>query len=34
VIIERGKSPVVLTGRGWAPLPSREGLSPSLTGRF
>src|SRR6266481_7297933 len=35
VIIERGKPPVVLTGRGWAPLPSREDLSRSLTaGRF
>jgi hypothetical protein len=35
VIIERGKPPVVLTGRGWAPLPSREDFSPSLTtGRF
>jgi hypothetical protein len=35
VIIERGKPPVVLTGRGWAPLPSREDLSSSLTaGRF
>jgi uncharacterized protein YcbK (DUF882 family) len=35
VIIERGKPPVVLTGRGWAPLPSREDLFGSLTaGRF
>jgi uncharacterized protein YcbK (DUF882 family) len=34
VIIERGKRPVVLTGRGWSPLPSREDLSQSLTGRF
>ena len=35
VIIERGKPPAVLTGRGWAPLPSREDLFGSLTaGRF
>jgi uncharacterized protein YcbK (DUF882 family) len=34
VIIERGKPPVVLTDRGWAPLPSREDRPWSLTGRF
>jgi uncharacterized protein YcbK (DUF882 family) len=34
VIIERGKPPVVLTGRGWSPLPSREELSRFLTDRF
>jgi len=35
VIIERGKRPMVLSGSGWAPLPSREDLSQSLTtGRF
>ena len=34
VIIERGKSPMVLTDRGWSPLPSREDLSRSLTDRF
>ena len=34
VIIERGKPPVMLTGRGWSPLPSREDLSRSLTDRF
>src|SRR5215471_10903357 len=34
VIIERGKRPMVLSGSGWAPLPSREDLSQSLMRRF
>jgi uncharacterized protein YcbK (DUF882 family) len=34
VIIERGKPPVLLTGRGWSRLPSREDLFRSLTDRF